>query len=241
MERAARPAWDARWRRGAVRRRGRHRDDRRASPFVAGRSRRQRRVARGLLASAAPPSASRATAAPATRTRCSSAPGCSRSRCRRSCSTSTGSCPTRPQPWEGSRSPSLGWFIGWLVAGIAFVLARPWWDRRGRRRIPPRVVLRTAARARRPRRAAHRVPPLAPAREERGPASPAAAFAADVASRFGSSASWRSRCSAIAAVAGVASAGDVRSPHPWLAAAWLLATAGPDRRCSPTPSPTGRS
>ena len=45
------------------------------------------------------------------------------------------------QPWEAISLPALGWFIGWIVGGIAFVLARPWWDRRGRRRIPPWVVL----------------------------------------------------------------------------------------------------
>ena len=43
--------------------------------------------------------------------------------------------------------PALGWFVGWLVAAVGFVLARPWWDRRGRRPIRPPLVLGTAAAA----------------------------------------------------------------------------------------------
>ena len=44
----------------------------------------------------------------------------------------TGSCPTRPTVGRASRSPrSDGSSAGWSPAA-AFVLARPWWDRRGR-------------------------------------------------------------------------------------------------------------
>ena len=45
------------------------------------------------------------------------------------------------QPWAGTMLPSLGWFLGWLVGATAFVLARPWWDRRGRAPLRAPLVL----------------------------------------------------------------------------------------------------
>ena len=50
-------------------------------------------------------------------------------------------------PWEGLTFPALGWFTAWLLAAVAFVLARPWWDRRGRRPIHAPLVLGTSAAA----------------------------------------------------------------------------------------------
>ena len=44
-------------------------------------------------------------------------------------------------PWEGLSFPALGWFAAWLVAAAAFVLARPWWDRRGRKPLRAPLVL----------------------------------------------------------------------------------------------------
>ena len=48
-------------------------------------------------------------------------------------------------PWEAITLPALGWFFGWLVAAVGFVLARPWWDRRGRKPIHAPLVLGVAA------------------------------------------------------------------------------------------------
>ncbi len=48
-------------------------------------------------------------------------------------------------PWEAITLPALGWFFGWLLATVGFVLARPWWDRRGRKPIHAPLVLGVAA------------------------------------------------------------------------------------------------
>jgi signal transduction histidine kinase len=37
------------------------------------------------------------------------------------------------------------WFIGWVGAGAGLLLARPWWDRRGRKPLDPRIVAGLAA------------------------------------------------------------------------------------------------
>jgi hypothetical protein len=50
-------------------------------------------------------------------------------------------------PWEGLTFPALGWFAAWLLAAVAFVLARPWWDRRGRKPIHAPLVLGVGAAA----------------------------------------------------------------------------------------------
>jgi signal transduction histidine kinase len=127
--------------------------------------------------------------------------------------------------WEGTAFSSLGWFAGWLVASAGVVLARPWWDRRGRRPLRAPIVLGTAA---------------------------SALLIADlilIAFRH-----WLPRVTnvqlsgggpfvetsaihwvlggtvilllAIAATREVTAGGDVRSPHPWLAAAWILSASG---------------
>jgi signal transduction histidine kinase len=53
---------------------------------------------------------------------------------------------SKTHPWSATTLPGLGWFLGWLVAATAFVLARPWWDRRGRAPLrAPLVLCVTAA------------------------------------------------------------------------------------------------
>jgi hypothetical protein len=55
-------------------------------------------------------------------------------------------------PWEGLSFPALGWFAAWLVAAAAFVLARPWWDRRGRKPLRAPLVLSATTRPNPPSR-----------------------------------------------------------------------------------------
>ena len=47
--------------------------------------------------------------------------------------------------WEGFALSSLAWDVGWLVAAACALLARPWWERRGRRPITAPVVLAGSA------------------------------------------------------------------------------------------------
>ncbi len=161
---------------------------RRPSALVAGRPSRERRAARGLRPERRRRRASRATAAPGTRTRCSSAPRCSPSRCRRSSSTSTGSCPTPTSAVGRPLAP-----LARMVRGVARRLRRHSCSRGPGGIDAARKPLRAPPRARdggggsaRARRAPDRVPALAPAREERGPA-PASRVRADVARCSGSS------------------------------------------------------
>ena len=128
-------------------------------------------------------------------------------------------------PWEGLALPSLGWFAGWLVASSGIVLALPWWDRRGRKPLRPALVLGTAAAAlfvldgilivfR------HSLP-----RVKNVELTTTGLFAET------SKLHWLLGgavivLTAIAAARQMKVGGDVRSPHPWFAAAWLLATAG---------------
>ncbi|MGH2594877.1 MAG: sensor histidine kinase [Actinomycetota bacterium] len=48
---------------------------------------------------------------------------------------------SKAQPWATTTLPAVGWFLGWLIGAIAFVLARPWWDRRGRAPLRAPLVL----------------------------------------------------------------------------------------------------
>jgi signal transduction histidine kinase len=47
--------------------------------------------------------------------------------------------------WEGRPYPSLAWTWAWVLAALCFVLAVPWWERRGRPPIRPLVVAAVAA------------------------------------------------------------------------------------------------
>jgi signal transduction histidine kinase len=128
-------------------------------------------------------------------------------------------------PWEGLALPSLGWFAGWLVASAGIVLALPWWDRRGRKPLRPPLVLGTAAAALFVLDAIlitfrHSLP-----RMKNVGLTTGGAFAET------SPLHWLLGgavivLTAIAAARQMKVGGDVRSPHPWLAAAWMLAAAG---------------
>jgi len=47
--------------------------------------------------------------------------------------------------WEASPFPSLAWIWAWVLAGLCFLLAVPWWERRGRPPIRPLMVAAIAA------------------------------------------------------------------------------------------------
>ena len=176
--------------------------------------------------SRARPWGSPVTGAPGTRTHCSSVPGCSPSRCKRSCSTRTGSCPIRP-PWEGHLVPGARMVHRLDRRRRRFVLARPWWDRRGRRRIRP-----GSSSGRRPRRWPCRTLLLSRS-AIRSPHVKNVDLRRDGAFALTSPALWlvglASRSSLLVSrgVEGVRiRRGDIRTPRPWLAAAWLLAIGG---------------
>jgi signal transduction histidine kinase len=127
--------------------------------------------------------------------------------------------------WEGTAFSSLGWFAGWLVASAGLVLARPWWDRRGRRPLRGPLVLGTAASLlfiadvilialRDPLPRVKNVQLIG--------GSP---FAETSASHWALGGTVVVLL-VIAARREMAAGGDVRSPHLWLAAAWMLAAAG---------------
>jgi len=128
-------------------------------------------------------------------------------------------------PWEGLSFPALGWFAAWLVAAAAFVLARPWWDRRGRKPLRAPLVLsatfglllvidlvlivyrHSLPRARNVDLRTHAAFSLT---------SPLLWIFGGATIALLSVAAWREW----------RAGGDVRSPHPWLAAAWAIAAAG---------------
>ncbi len=87
------------------------------------------------------PSASPDIAAPATRTRSSSAQAWSPWRVQTLLFDRHTLLSVLNSPWEGLSFPALGWFAVWLVAAVDFVLARPWWDRRGRKPLRAPLVL----------------------------------------------------------------------------------------------------
>lgn len=127
--------------------------------------------------------------------------------------------------WEGTALPSLGWLVGWLVASTGVVLARPWWDRRGRKPIRAPLVLVTAAStlfiadllliAFR-----HSIPRVKNVQLTGG-----GPFA-ETSPLHWVLGGMMIVLLVIAATRELTAGGDVRSPHPWLAAAWLLAAAG---------------
>lgn len=125
-------------------------------------------------------------------------------------------------PWEETSVSAPGWFVGWLVAGAAFVLARPWWDRRGRAPIRISLVLGTTAAVLILADLGLLVLRHRLARIGDGGLRKATVFA------LTSTPTWVLGLATIATL-GVAAwrearaGGGVRSPHPWLAAAWTIA------------------
>ena len=128
-------------------------------------------------------------------------------------------------PWEAITLPALGWFTGWLLAAVAFVLAKPWWDRRGRKPLRAPLVLGGAL-------AALLIIDLIlivfrhSLSHERN-----VDMRRDAAFSLSSPMLWIVGGAAIALLLVAAwrewkADGDVRSPHPWLAAAWTIAAAG---------------
>jgi signal transduction histidine kinase len=126
------------------------------------------------------------------------------------------------QPWTTTTLPALGWFVGWLVGATAFVLARPWWDRRGRAPLRAPLVLCITA-------AALVVPDLVLIVFRHSlPHAKSADVQTDGA--FGSTSAllWIVGIATIAML-GVAAwreshpFGDVHTARPWLTAAWSIA------------------
>ncbi len=128
-------------------------------------------------------------------------------------------------PWEGLSFPSLGWLIGWMIAAAGLVLARPWWDRRGRKPLRAPLVLGSAAGALLIMDVILSVPRHSLPRVKNAELTGGGAFA------HTSGFHWVMGgivivLLAIAAWREMKAGGDVRSTHPWLAAAWTLAAAG---------------
>lgn len=127
--------------------------------------------------------------------------------------------------WERLTFPALGWFAAWLLAAVGFVLARPWWDRRGRKPIHAPLVLGVAAVALVAMDLLLVVlgHSLAHAKnidlKRGGPfalTTPALWIVGGATIALLIVAAWREW----------RIGGDVRTPAPWLAAAWIIAAAG---------------
>jgi signal transduction histidine kinase len=127
-------------------------------------------------------------------------------------------------PWEGTSLPGFGWFAAWMIAGVGFVLARPWWDRRGRKPIRAPLVFGVAAAAlavidpiliglR------HSLPPVKNVEIRHGGVlehtAPGLIALGLIAIVLLAIAAWRE----------FAVRGDARSTHPWLTLAWTVAVA----------------
>lgn len=128
-------------------------------------------------------------------------------------------------PWEGLTFPALGWFAAWLAAAAAFVLARPWWDRRGRKPLRAPLVLGGTLGALVVidlilivfRHSLSRAKNVDLRRDSAfSLTSPLLWIVGGAAIALLLIAAWREW----------KAGGDVRSPHPWLAAAWTIAAAG---------------
>jgi len=125
-------------------------------------------------------------------------------------------------PWEGTSLPLFGWFAAWTIAAVGFLLARPWWDRRGRKPIRAPLVFGVAAvslgvvdlllLAVR-----HSLPRVKNVDIRHGGAfahtAPGLIVVGLLAVALLAIAAWRE----------LIIRGDARSPHPWLALAWTVA------------------
>jgi signal transduction histidine kinase len=128
-------------------------------------------------------------------------------------------------PWEAITLPALGWFFGWLIAAVGFVLARPWWDRRGRRPIHAPLVFGVGAAA------LFAIDLIIVVFRHSLPHAKNVDLRRDHAFALTTSLLWIVGGAAIALLLVAAwrewrSGDDVRSSHPWLATAWVIAAAG---------------
>ncbi len=128
-------------------------------------------------------------------------------------------------PWEAITLPALGWFFGWLIAGAGFVLARPWWDRRGRKPIHAPLVLGVAAAA------LFVIDLILVVFRHSLPHAKNVDLRRDHAFALTTPALWIVGGAAIALLIVAAwrewkIGGDVRTPAPWLTAAWIIGVAG---------------
>lgn len=126
--------------------------------------------------------------------------------------------------WPKEEMSAFGWFAAWLLASVGFLLARPWWDRRGRPPIRASLVLGVAAGALTLidlllLAVRHHLPQIRNLDLRAGGLFDPTPVALTVLGIAGIGilgiAAWRE------AVIG----GDARSPHPWLAFAWTVAAA----------------
>lgn len=128
-------------------------------------------------------------------------------------------------PWEAITLPALGWCFGWLLAAVGFVLARPWWDRRGRKPIHAPLVLGVAAAA------LFVIDLVLVVLRHSLPHAKNVDLRRDHAFALTTPLLWVVGGAAIALLVVAAwrewrSGDDVRSTHPWLATAWTIAVAG---------------
>lgn len=121
---------------------------------------------------------------------------------------------TPAEPWPVGEAPVTAWLAGWAVGALCFVLAVPWWERRGRPPVRPGAVVVAAAAS----LAAVDVA-IAVAFDD----GPVDTTPGPVALAFG-----------VLAIAGLATAGirELRlrgsaAPHPQLGLAWTLAALVP--------------
>jgi signal transduction histidine kinase len=128
-------------------------------------------------------------------------------------------------PWGSISLPALGWFSAWLVAGAGFVLARPWWDRRGRKPIHAPLVLGVGVAA------VTAIDLILVALRDSLPHAENANLRRDAAFSLTSAPVWAVGVLAIMLL-GIAAwresraGGDLGSTHPWLAAAWTIGAGG---------------
>jgi signal transduction histidine kinase len=128
-------------------------------------------------------------------------------------------------PWEAITLPALGWFFAWLLAAVGFVLARPWWDRRGRKPIHAPLVLGVAAGT------LAAIDLILVVLRHSLPHAKNVDLRRDHAFALTTPMLWVVGGAAIALLAIAAwrewrAGGEARSPHPWLATAWTIAAAG---------------